>query len=116
MDMGLTGKALADKQILVSAKGSYDPKYRFEADKVGDVPNVDNIMIVPLINEKQQIVGALQLYNRVCLDVTQEIDLELIQILGKVIAAGIESATELDNAWTIVSELNMAMDNIRKLT
>lgn len=66
LEIGLTGKAIQDRQILHSDKGSYDPRFRFEADKVGDVPYVDNTLIVPIFfdkKEKSEVMGALQLYN-----------------------------------------------------
>lgn len=53
LEIGITGKAIQDKSVIISEKGSYDARFRFEADKVGDVPHVDDLMIVPLFFEKK---------------------------------------------------------------
>ena len=72
---GLTGKCLADNDIVISRYGKNDPSYSVQSDNILKLKKIYNFMAVPLIvsknngkiikgkKEEKEIVGILQLYN-----------------------------------------------------
>ena len=47
-DIGLTGKAIKDKMIVVSDRGVADLRFRIESDNVAALTEIKNIIISPL--------------------------------------------------------------------
>jgi len=68
--MGLTGKCITRRQIVISNKGREDPDYNASMDNIMKLPRIESMMIVPLlVNHNKvgepciELVGVLQLIN-----------------------------------------------------
>lgn len=93
--LGLTGKALREKQPVVSTRGSGDVHYDSKTDNLLKLKQLDNIMIVPLFvpresgtvlvvkKEKLELVGALQLLNYLPGDITKANMVIHVIVVGK---------------------------------
>ena len=84
--MGMTGRAIKERKILLCEKGSYDPRFRFESDNPLDITHISNFIIAPLISYSQageaKVMGVLQLFNKTSSDVIHDIDLELLGVIS----------------------------------
>lgn len=72
LELGLTGKCVAEKRAVVSLYGSREPGFSSHADNVVNVKQLENMVVVPLISgcfakafhkEERNLVGVLQLIN-----------------------------------------------------
>ncbi|CDW90975.1 UNKNOWN [Stylonychia lemnae] len=107
-DVGITGRAIKDKKCLLSVKGSYDNRFRFESDNPMDLTYIQNILIVPLfmnINGQEELMGVIQFFNKINQDLIHEIDYGLIEAVASIVGAVIETADELHSSWMIIYEL-----------
>lgn len=65
--VGLTGRCIAEARVLASSYGKSDTSYSVHADNVLKLKDVENIVVVPLVEEagkkEAKVVGVLQLMN-----------------------------------------------------
>ncbi len=63
--IGITGRATEKKSIIMSVRGKDDKYYNGEVDNIGISKKIRNMMAVPLLSPNNQVVGVLQLINKI---------------------------------------------------
>ena len=64
LNIGLTGIAFNNKKIYLGYNGSCEKLYVSEIDNLMSLPLVNNIVVIPLVDDKNCPLGILHLYNK----------------------------------------------------
>ena len=62
--MGVTGKAIENKKVVIAPKGELDSSFAPEVDNFSSVGTISNMMAGPMINLNGDIMGVVQLFNK----------------------------------------------------
>ena len=95
-NIGLTGLAIKNKQIIVSQLGQRDRQFAPEVDNYMNFNKIGNILIGPMVDKNGQVMGVLQLMNKMGSDerITEQDQNELASLLpalGEIIRTADES-------------------------
>lgn len=113
IDIGLTGKAIKEGQMIASDKGSYDPRFRFESDNPLDITHIRNLIMMPLYvlsQGQRQLMGVLQLYNRNRTDLIHELDKDLLLAVASIVGTVIETSDELHRGFMVIYDMKQQLD------
>lgn len=73
-NLGLTGIAIANKEVFVSNKGQNDQKFAPEVDNFCGAGHINNMMIGPLMDLNGKVRGVIQLFNKISFGFANEAD------------------------------------------
>ncbi len=119
MTMGLTGRALDKRHIIVSQIGEKDTqRYSAEIDNFMNCAHVKNIMIGPIFDAKGEVRGVLQFINKLGkpqIEEQDEIELNtILPALGEILKTADESLKVSTLAAGLSDTLALMTDNIEE--
>jgi len=64
VEVGLSGKAASKKEVVKNKQGESDPLFSSEVDNIYGMGKIENMLIGPMIDQKGEVQGVVQLINK----------------------------------------------------
>ena len=110
---GITSKVLSNKQIYIGLKGNAEDGFVSDLDDVISISKINNFAFVPLIDQKENCLGVLQLYNKKYK--IEDNEKERLQPFSKLVGMCILNMYEMLNTINITCAMKKDLNEINEI-